>query len=140
FLRLVNLNLARGVPATAMSAFLEGLDITKLSSILTEKVGTLYAAQGKPSAAAEAFERALKLDPSPLQRVRLRLVLAEGLLSLNREEQALDNLDKLLQENPDYPDRLGIYRRLLPLAQKLGRKELATNYEERIRELTPPAK
>jgi tetratricopeptide (TPR) repeat protein len=121
-----------------MSAYLESLDITKRSSILSEKLGSLYAAQGKPSSAADEFERALKLDTSPLQRVRLRLLLADGLVALNRDEPAMDHLDKLLQENPDYPDRLGIYRRLLALAQKLGKKEAATNYEGRVRELTPP--
>jgi tetratricopeptide (TPR) repeat protein len=136
----VNLNQVKGVGVGELANFLERLDATKRSAVLTEKLGDYYALQGKPSAAVESAERALKLDPSPQQRVRLRLVLADRLIVLNREADALDDLEKLLQETPDYPAQLAMYRRLLGLAQKLGKKELASSYEERIRQLTPSPK
>lgn len=138
YLRLIDMNLAKGIPAGELVNYLERLDLTKRSAVLAEKLADLYAAQGKPSSAAEWSDRALKLDPSPLQRVRLRLVLAERLTALNRDADALDDLDKLLREDPDYPARLELNRRLLGLAQKLGKKDLAATYEERIRQLSPP--
>jgi len=64
-LRWVNLNLANGRPITWAIAFLEQLSNTKTSAVLTEKLGDLYAAQGKPSSAVHAYAQALQLDPSP---------------------------------------------------------------------------
>jgi uncharacterized protein (TIGR03790 family) len=138
WLRVANLNLARGAPSIEIARFLNQLDVTKQSAVLTEKLGDLYTAEGKPSSSAEMYERALTLQPSPQQRVRLRLALANRLIALNREPEAAEDLGALLRENPDYPAKLEIYRRLLSLAQKLGKLEAASNYEARIRELTPP--
>jgi tetratricopeptide (TPR) repeat protein len=137
FLRRANINLANGAPAAQVTAMLEQIETTKGSAVLTEKLGDLYSAQGKPSSAVEMWERALTLEPSPQQRVRLRLALAEKLTSLNRNQEAVDNLAKILQENPDYPAPLEIYKKLLPLAQKLGKTEAAAQYEVLIKQLTP---
>jgi len=139
-LRIANLNLAKGTPPGEVATIIEQMDTTKQSAVLTEKLADLYAAQGKPSSAIDMLERALTLDPSPQQRVRLRLALAEKLTVQSREAAAAEELGKILQENPDYPDKLGLYRKLLPLAQKLGKKEAAANYEARIKELTPVPK
>src|SRR5207245_9139078 len=70
WLRLVNLNLVGGKPVAGLVGLLEGLETTKQSAVLSEKLGDLYAAQGKPSSAIHAYAQALKLDPSPLQPVR----------------------------------------------------------------------
>src|SRR4029077_19724188 len=139
-LRLANLNLARGASAAEVAALLEPMELTRQSAVLSEKMGDLYTAQGKPSSAIEMYERSLRLDPSPQQRVRVRLILAEKLSAANRDQEAAEDLGKILQENPDYPDKLGLYRKLLLSAQKLGKKEAAASYEERIRELTPAPK
>jgi tetratricopeptide (TPR) repeat protein len=72
FLRLVNLNLVQGHRPNELAIFLEELPITKQSAVLTEKLADLYAAQGKPSSALETYEKALKLDPSPLQARRIQ--------------------------------------------------------------------
>jgi tetratricopeptide (TPR) repeat protein len=106
--------------------------------VLTEKLGDLYSALGKPTSAAEAYASALRLEPSPQQKVRLRLALAEKLTALNRDSEASDNLVKMLQENSDYPDKLGIYRNLLLLAQKLHNQDDITKYDAIILQLTPP--
>jgi uncharacterized protein (TIGR03790 family) len=136
-LRLVNMNLARGVAPAEITRSLEATEDTRQSAVLSEKLADLYAAAGKPSSAVDTYERALKLASSPQQRIRLRLVLAGKLSEMERDPEAAEHLAGLLQENPDYPDRLGIYHRLLALAQKLGKHEAATNYSERIKELTP---
>jgi uncharacterized protein (TIGR03790 family) len=129
YLRVTDVNLANGKPLAEGIAYLEGLELTKKSAVLEEKLGDLYWAQGKPSSAVQTYAEALKLDPSPLQRLRLRLGLAEKLLALDREADAYQDLQNLLEEMPEYPDRVPILRRLLPLARKLDRTTDAQKYE-----------
>jgi uncharacterized protein (TIGR03790 family) len=137
-LRLVDLNLAKGLPARNLVNYLDQLELTRHSAVLTEKLANLYEALGKPSSAIETAEQALKLDPSPQQRVRLRLALVDRLEAQNRTREAYDDLLKLLQENKDYPNKLAIYKRMLPLAQKLNARKDVARYEELIHQLTPP--
>jgi hypothetical protein len=69
-------------------------------------------------------------------------VLGEKLAALSRDEdanaiqEAYEDYQKLLQEAPDYPDKPAIYRRLLPLAQKLNKKTEAEQYEAALRPAT----
>jgi len=137
-LRVVNLGQARGAPAPELLSYLEQIPTTKESAALSEKVGDLCAALGKPSSTVHAYERALKLNPSPQQRIRLRLTLGERLLALNRAEEAYANYQKFIAESPDYPDKLAIYQKLVTLAQKLGRKEDEAKYTEQIKPPPPP--
>ena len=90
FDRLVNLDLAHGVRAPPLAKFLEAVPATAQSAVLTEKLASLYAAQGKPSSAINAFQTALKLNPSPQQRLRIRRHLAEELLAQNRAADAAE--------------------------------------------------
>ena len=138
YLRLVNLNQAASKPVASLAALLEQLDTTKGSAVLTEKLADLYAAQGKPSSSVYESLKALKLDPSPQQRLRIRLSLGEKLVALDRSPEAYENYRQLLQEHPLYPDKLAIYKKLLPLAQKLGKKTDADTYEAEIIRLSPP--
>ena len=138
YLNLANVNLVKGTPMAAVVNLLESLDLTKRSAVLAEKLADLYAAQGKPSSAAATYDAALKLDPSPQQKIRLQLVLAEKLTTLQRAAEATDVLTSLLQENPDYPDKLGLYRKLFSLTQKLDRKDEMAKYSELISRLTFP--
>lgn len=140
YLRLVDLNLANGKPIVDVVAFLEQLGLTKRSAVLTEKLGDLYEAQGKPSSAIYAYAQALGLEPSPQQRIRLRLTLGEKLSALDRQQEAYEDYQALLQEAPDYPDKIAIYQKLLPLAQKLKNKGEADKYESEIKQLTMPGK
>ncbi len=135
YLRLIDLNLANGKPVDDWINFLEQLELTKKSAILSEKLADLYAQQGKPSSAAQTYTQALKLDPSPQQRIRLMLVLAEKLTALNRGDEAFQTYQDLLRENPDYPDKAILYKRLISLAQSLNRKADAEKYEAAIRQL-----
>ncbi|HEY5910207.1 MAG TPA: TIGR03790 family protein [Verrucomicrobiae bacterium] len=132
YLRLIDLNLANGKPAVQCLQLLEQMKAATHSAVLAEKVADLYSAQGKPSSAAQEYENALKLDPSPMQKLRLRLVLAEKLIGLNRESEAYDTHLGLLKDLPDYPDKLSVHRSLLSLAMKLNRHEEAQKWEAAI--------
>ena len=138
YLRVINLNQAVGKPTAELVALLEQLETTKHSAVLSEKLGDLYAAQGKPSSTVYMYQQALQLEPSPQQRIRLLLTLAEKLAALNREQEAYEDLQKLLQDFPNYPDKLSIYRKLLSLSQKLDKKADAERYMAEINLLSPP--
>jgi len=135
YLRLLNVNLVAGKPLAEGIAVLEQFDRTTNSAVLTEKLGDLYSAQGKPASAIHAYQEALKLDASPQQRVRLLLELGEKLSSINREAEAYEAYQELLREDPDYPNKPAVYKSLLSLAKKLGRKDDAQSYQAA---LNPP--
>jgi tetratricopeptide (TPR) repeat protein len=73
---------------------------------------------GKPSLAIETRLRALTLNPSPEQRIRIRLALGEKLLAQNREADAIGNYKQFLKESPDYPGRPTIEAKLAALEPK----------------------
>jgi uncharacterized protein (TIGR03790 family) len=129
YLRVADLALVRGASVFAAANYLENIRVTAQSAVLTEKLADLYEREGKPSSAIDMYERALKLDPSPEQHIRLRLTLGEKLEQQNREQEAYDNYQKLLQESPDYPGRTSIYQKLLALARKLNKPEEVARYE-----------
>lgn len=116
--RLVNLALVGGANRANLTISLEDNPTTKASAVLTAKLGDFYAAQGKPTSAIAAYQRALLLDPSPAQRLSLRLTLGEKFLAENRTDDARDNYEQLLIEAPDHPDRLLIRERLDSLIAK----------------------
>jgi tetratricopeptide (TPR) repeat protein len=97
--------------------------------VLSEKLGDLYGTIGKPSSAVHAYAQALKLDPSPLQRLRLLLTLGEKLPPLNREPEAYQYFQDIVKDYPDYPDKTIIYRHLLALAKSLNQKADVEKYE-----------
>jgi uncharacterized protein (TIGR03790 family) len=119
YLRLFNVDLARGVSPTNLTAFIESSGIATNSAVLTEKLGDLYAMQGKLPPAIDAYERALTLNPSPQQRIRLRLALAEKLQARNFNGAARRDYQKLLEESPDYPGKVAIEEKISALELKL---------------------
>lgn len=129
YLRVVDLNLAIGKPVVECAEFLEQLDVAKKSAVLTEKLAEIYSNQGKPSSAIFEYERALKLDPSPQQRIRLMLTVAEKLAEASRDSEAYDTYARLLEEVPGYPDKPLIYQKLAALARKLNKAQEAGKWE-----------
>jgi uncharacterized protein (TIGR03790 family) len=117
-LRRVNLDRARGLPVAQLANFLENLDATAYSAVLTEKLADFYQMQGKPSSAIGTYQRALTLNPSPEQRIRIQLMLGEKLLAQNREADAIENYRQLLKESPDYPGRPNLEAKLAALEPK----------------------
>ena len=120
FDRLVCLDLARGVRAPMLEKFLEAEPATVGSAILTEKLGELYFSLGKPSSAISAWQSALKLNPSPQQRIRLRLTLGEKLSAQGRDAEALANYHALLAEAPDYPGRNSVLEKIQSTERKVS--------------------
>ena len=116
--RLMNLDLARGVRAPQLSAFLEDSPVTAHSAVLSEKLAQLYDLQGKPAADMDKLLQALKLNPSPHQRIRLHQALTEKLLAADRESEAAQNWRLLIADSPDYPDLPAIREKLKQLEQK----------------------
>ena len=118
FLRLMNLDLARRLPVAELADFLDNLETTAHSAVLTEKLAGFYEELGKPSSAIETYQLALTRAPSPEERIRLRLELGEKLLEQNREADAVENYKQLLKEAPDYPGKPKIEAKLAALEPK----------------------
>ena len=101
--QVVNLDLVRGLRAPVLANFLENLPLTTQSAILTEKLAELDDASGKPESAIETWQRALTLNPTPQQRIRIRRTLAGKLMAAGRTADAEENWRQLIAEAPDYP-------------------------------------
>jgi len=132
-LRLINFNQTRGVALAEVISLVENLPETKTSAVLSEKLGDLCNAAGKPASAIRSYEQALALQPSPLQRMRLRRTLAEKLAAQNREEDALTQYKLLLEQAPTGFDVYPVSMKLVSLAEKLGKQEEATKYLQRLK-------
>ncbi|MHB8520641.1 MAG: TIGR03790 family protein [Limisphaerales bacterium] len=137
-LRVVNLNLGIGTAAPEMINYLEATPETAQSAVLEEKLGDLYYSIGRVLDAIPIYQKALVLDPSPQQRIRVTLRLGGSLELFDRNSQAFELYRQFLKESPDYPDLLSIHRKLLALAQTLGKKDEAEHYQREIQRLSPP--
>jgi len=139
-LQVVNLNLVSGYPVSDMITYLNEEPTTRLSAVLQEKLAALYDSQGRVPEEIDAYEKALKLQPTPQQRIRIELALATVLESSGRTEKALAACQRLLDEAPDYPDVIGVWRKMLPLARKLHRDSDVTRIQSELDRLAPPPK
>ncbi len=104
-LRVINLNHVRGVPLLQLTGYLESIPLTRQSAVLSEKLGDLNAAVGKPASTLRCYESALEMDPSPQQRIRLMLKLGNELMEQKKFKQAADHWMNLYRKFPDYPGR-----------------------------------
>ncbi len=136
-LKVVSLAQAKGEDIHDVLGYLEPLPLTKSSAILTEKLADLYWANKKLTDALDTYDRALKLNPSPQQKIRVLLRLAERRTLYGQDQAVFDLYEQFLKEFPDYPDLLAIHQKLLPLAQKLDRKDTVERCEREIKRLTP---
>ena len=120
FDRIVCLDLLKGVRAPLLIRFLSNVPATLHSAVLMEKLATLYDAMGMPSSAIETWQDALKVNPSPQQRLRIRLALGEKLVAQNQLADARQNYKALLAEMPDYPGKNAVEDKIQVLEQKLN--------------------
>jgi uncharacterized protein (TIGR03790 family) len=104
YVRLLNLNLVMGKPITNCIDMLDQLGRTKRSAVLAEKLGDLYSAQGKPFSAVRQYELTLKLDPTPMQRLRLLQELGDKLPLTDRAADAFTTYETILKDYGDYND------------------------------------
>jgi uncharacterized protein (TIGR03790 family) len=132
YVRAGNFKMINGTPTNEIVSAFEKLPLTKTSAVLSEKLAELYQQQGRTDSSVELLQSALKLDPTPQQRVRLMLNLGTRLLALGRNQESYDVYKEFLKACPDYPDNATIYRQLAELAEKLGRKEEAANFQHQI--------
>jgi tetratricopeptide (TPR) repeat protein len=117
-LRIVDLELAHGVPVVQMINYLKNINTTTNSAVLTEKLAELYVMQGKPSSAIDTYEAALTRNPSPEQRIRIRIMLGEKLAASGRDTDAIENYKQLLKESLNYPGKLSIESKMAALEHK----------------------
>ena len=138
-LRVVNMNIASGYELDDSVQYLEALPLTRTSAILTEKLGDIYWTKKKLSDALDLYEKALKLDPSPQQKLRILLNVANRRTYFGAYQKAYDFYRQLLKEFPDYPDLVTVYQKMLTLAEKLDKKDDAARWQKEIDRLIPPA-
>jgi uncharacterized protein (TIGR03790 family) len=131
-LQVVNLNLLAGFSVSETIDYLEQEPTTQKSAVLQEKLGDIYYARGKLADAIDAYGKALKLEMTSLERVRVMLTEAQLLALYTKRQQALDLYQQFLKEYPDYPAVLDIYRKMLPLAQELNKTVEADKIKEQI--------
>ena len=135
-LRYVNEGLVLGGTPAEMLQYLQGPAVPKDSAVLSEKMAELYHKDGKDDLADEALRRALNFDPTPQQQVRLTLMLADRLIAIGKEAEALALCDGFMKKFPDYPDAVGLYAKMEALATKLHQNKQAEKYAREITKLT----
>ncbi len=99
-LRHVNMILNQKLPYQTAISYLNELELTKRSPILMEKLAWLYIQTGKPNSAILTLQKALALNPSPQQRIRISLQLAELLINQHKESEAAQVYLDLIRKNP----------------------------------------
>lgn len=119
YLRGVNIACFRNVPYSQLEDFLENLTNTQTSAILTEKLADFCQIQGKPESAITFYQRALDLNPTPQQTIRLRLALGKAYAAKNEFGKAIVDYQKLLGEFPKYPGWDAINTKIAALQQKV---------------------
>jgi uncharacterized protein (TIGR03790 family) len=118
--RVSNFLQAKGMPPFEVENYLENLPVTDSSAVLTEKLADLCDLQGKPESAIEFYKRALTLNPSPEQRIQIRLALAGELLDQNQTSKAIADYRAIIDESPGYPGDAPISRKIASLEQKIS--------------------
>jgi tetratricopeptide (TPR) repeat protein len=129
-LKVVNLNLASGLPPRQLVGYLENEPGTRSSAVLTEKLAELYWSMNQYSDSQDTMQAALRRGPSPQQKVRIYWTLNERWRFLGRTERQFNNLEEFVRECPDYPDLPQLYRQLAELADKMGKKDVAEKYRK----------
>jgi uncharacterized protein (TIGR03790 family) len=136
-LRVVDINLDTNLPIEQAIDFLQARPELKTSALLNEKLGDLFKHDGKWLEAIEPYERALKLDVTPQQRLRIALALGVMETNLDRDREAYEIYKGLIHDYPGYPDLARIYQKILPLVHKFGKPGEAAEYTRALHALTP---
>ena len=134
-LRNADESLVLGLKPTEVVQFLLGPGVPQDSAVLAEKLADLYEMQGQNEVGIQALRRALTLNPTPQQKVRLTFNLSDRLAAAGHETDALALCDEFLKSSPDYPDAVGLYTKMEALATKLGQTRRAGRYAKKIAKL-----
>lgn len=139
-LKVVNMNQGNGLPPEKLIEYLESTPQTPTSAVLLEKLGDLYFLKAHWPEAISSYRKALDQGPSPQQQVRLTLSLARTLDYSGQGADALNVYSQFVKSFPDYPDLLGIYRKLSPLAEQYAPAEDKEAFQREIQRLSDGAK
>lgn len=121
-LRKANILIAANPAGTsALRQALATFPLTTNSPILSEKVASLFAQASQYPSAIEWGNHALTRSPSPQQRLRLLLNLAEWQTTATRYEEAFQSLLQVEKAREDYRESLPFRERQLQAARDLVR-------------------
>ncbi len=110
------------------------------NAVLAEKAASLFAESSRIKLAVEWAHTALAHHPSPQQRTRILLNLAEWLALVERRDEAFDTLLLVEQERPDYQRLIPFRERQLQLARDSIRRPEIERLKSVIAALrSPPA-
>lgn len=132
----INFRLTQDAPLEEILQFYKTNPTTAESAVLQEKLGDVYKSKGKLIDAMNPYGRALKLNMTPLQKLRVSLKAAAIFSTMGRAEQAYSIYQEVLKEYPAYPDKKDLYERLARVATTLKKKDEATEFERLAREHT----
>jgi len=127
-LKVVDLNEATGLSAQDGLRYLDEIPLTKESAVLMEKAGDLERVQKHMPQALERYSAALKLKPSPQQKLRLLMVVGDLQAAAGNAQGAVDAYKQIMVDIPDYPNAGLVYRRLADLSRKLGKTKDAEDF------------
>ena len=113
-----NQALQNGAEKTAVVEALETDPYSKLHPALCEKLASMYMSLNRQEDAIYAYERALKLKPTPQQKNRILLELAGIERQAGKLESSIQRMEELLASDPDYPEKETIL---------LGMKQIAVS-------------
>jgi uncharacterized protein (TIGR03790 family) len=135
-LKVVNMNLATGLPSEKLIEYLGEIPETPGSAVLLEKLADLNLLRLRYNHANKNYRLALEQSPSPQQQVRLMLSLARTMDMAGKQEDLFDVYQQFVADFPDHPDLLNIYKRLSPLAEELGKTAERDLYAQEIDRLS----
>jgi uncharacterized protein (TIGR03790 family) len=116
-LRVVNINLEKGATTKDMIGYLGSLPNTKTSSVLLEKLGDLFEADGKSENATQIRGMAMSKPASPLQRIRVILGLAKTFTAAGDKVKARKMYEFFIKSFPKYSNMADVKLAM----QKLGK-------------------
>lgn len=132
----VNRFLNNKVPLEQMIAEMSKDVGVQMSAILTEKLGDLHRQNEDQEKSEAAYRRALELNPSPEQALRIRLRLAAMLRVQDKRALAVEAYLAIAKEHPDYVGLTNQLGEALALARMLKDPKLILKVEARM----PPSK
>lgn len=115
-MRIVNLNFVTQFPVPKLIDHLQKTPVAATSPVLQEKLGWLHFLEGDSEAQMAAWDRALSMGPTSNQKVRLLLELASVFEQSNRPDEAVNALQRLIREVPDYPAAAALQQRIQRLS------------------------
>jgi hypothetical protein len=127
-LKVVDLNEATGLPPAEGLKYLDEIPLTKQSAVLMEKAGELERMQKHMPQALERYTAALKLKPSPQQKLRLLMLVGDLQAAGGNPQGAVNAYKQIMADIPDYPNASAVYKLLADLSTRLGKTKDAEEF------------